>query len=147
MREEISDINLKDVKVLATDISTRMLERVREAVYAKEALREVSPLILQKYFIVFRKEGKKLYRVRDEVKAMVRVARLNLMEPWPMKGLFNGIFCRNVMIYFDRKTQQQLITRFWDFLAPGGYLFLGHSEGLSVISHKFKYVQPAIYRK
>jgi chemotaxis protein methyltransferase CheR len=78
---------------------------------------------------------------------MVRLVWLNLMEPWPMKGLFNVIFCRNVMIYFDRPTQQKLINRFWDFLSPGGYLFVGHSEGLSGVSHKFHYVQPATYRK
>jgi len=68
------------------------------------------------------------------------------MEPWPMTGLFNVIFCRNVMIYFDRPTQQRLINRFWDLLAPGGYLFVGHSEGLSGVSHKFNYVQPATYK-
>ncbi len=64
-----------------------------------------------------------------------------------MKGPFNVIFCRNVMIYFDRQTQQRLLARFYDFLAPGGYLFVGHSEGLSGIKHNYHYVQPAIYRK
>ncbi|QTA85267.1 Chemotaxis protein methyltransferase, CheR-like [Desulfonema magnum] len=78
---------------------------------------------------------------------MVRVARLNLIDTWPMKGPFNVIFCRNVMIYFDKPTQQKLINRFWDFLEPGGHLFVGHSEGLSAISHKFHYVRPAVYRK
>jgi chemotaxis protein methyltransferase CheR len=87
------------------------------------------------------------YQVVDNVRAMVRLAHLNLMGPWPMKGPFNVIFCRNVMIYFDRPTQQQLINRFWELIESGGYLFVGHSEGLSAISHNFKYVRPATYRK
>ena len=64
-----------------------------------------------------------------------------------MKGPFNVIFCRNVMIYFDRPTQQRLINRFWQLLEPGGFLFVGHSEGLSAIKHKFRYMRPATYRK
>ena len=64
-----------------------------------------------------------------------------------MRGRFNAIFCRNVMIYFDRVTQQALIDRFWDLLEPGGYLFVGHSEGLSGIKHRFQYTKPAVYKK
>jgi chemotaxis protein methyltransferase CheR len=64
-----------------------------------------------------------------------------------MRGRFQVVFCRNVMIYFDRPTQQELIHRFWDVLEEGGYLFVGHSEGLSAIKHRFRYVRPAVYRK
>ena len=78
---------------------------------------------------------------------MVRLAWLNLLERWPMKGPFNVIFCRNAMIYFDRPTRQRLIDRFWELIAPGGHLFVGHSEGLSGLKHRFEYVKPAIYRK
>ena len=77
----------------------------------------------------------------------MRLAQLNLMAPWPMKGPFDVIFCRNVMIYFDRPTQQKLIDRFWDIITPGGYLLVGHSEGLSGITHRFQYVKPATYKK
>ena len=69
------------------------------------------------------------------------------MAAWPMKGPFDVIFCRNVMIYFDKPTQQRLVNRFWDLLRPGGYLFVGHSEGLSAIEHKFRYIQPAVYKR
>jgi len=69
------------------------------------------------------------------------------MDPWPMKGLFQVIFCRNVMIYFDKPTQQELINRFWEYLEPGGHLFVGHSEGLSSVKHRFRYVRPAVYQK
>jgi chemotaxis protein methyltransferase CheR len=64
-----------------------------------------------------------------------------------MKGPFQVIFCRNVMIYFDKPTQQALVQRYWELLAPGGHLFVGHSESLSALSHRFAYVQPAVYRK
>lgn len=147
LREEIPDLDSRDVKILATDISIRMLERVKRAVYDKETLRDLSPILLQKYFLPVRNESLWAYQVKGNVRAMVRTAWLNLMDPWPMKGPFNGIFCRNVMIYFDRQTQQKLINRFWDLLAGGGFLFLGHSESLSAISHKFTYVQPAVFRK
>ncbi len=75
----------------------------------------------------------------------MRFAALNLMVPWPLQGPFDAIFCRNVMIYFDPPTRQRLVRRFYDLLAPGGHLFIGHSESLTGVSHPFRYVQPAIY--
>jgi chemotaxis protein methyltransferase CheR len=150
IREAVPDVDLKDVKILATDISTRMLEKARQAAYPKESLREIPGHLAQKYFIKQPKvdaAAPSMYRLKDPVLAMVRLARLNLIDKWPMKGPFDVIFCRNVMIYFDRPTQQRLINRFWNYLEPGGYLFVGHSEGLSAISHKFQYVRPAVYKK
>ena len=87
------------------------------------------------------------FQAKKCIRDMVRLARLNLMAPWPMKGPFNVIYCRNEMFYFELSDRQTLINRFWDILAPGGYLFVGHAEGLSALSHKFNYVRPAIYRK
>lgn len=147
LRETIKDIEYRDVRILATDISKRMLEKARDAIYEEEKVSSISPPLLKKYFIKVKKESPKAYQVTDPARSLVHLAWLNLMEKWPMKGPFDLIFCRNVMIYFDRKTQQNLINRFWDYLEPGGYLFVGHSEGLSSISHKFEYVKPAIYRK
>jgi chemotaxis protein methyltransferase CheR len=69
------------------------------------------------------------------------------MESWPMRGPFQVILCRNVMIYFDKPTQQKLVERYHGLLAPGGHLFVGHSESLSALQHRFAYVQPALYRK
>ena len=147
LRECIRDIDSKDCLILATDISTRMLEKARNAVYCKSQLRELPKTLIKKYFCEVDSGTLKSYGVKDEVRALVRFARLNLMNVWPMKGPFNIIFCRNVMIYFDKPTQHKLIDRFWDLLKPGGYLFVGHSECLSAVPHRFTYVRPAIYRK
>jgi chemotaxis protein methyltransferase CheR len=87
------------------------------------------------------------YQVLEPVRRLVHFAQLNLMEEWPMSGPFDAIFCRNVMIYFDKTTQERLVNRFWKLLKPGGHLFVGHSESLTGTSHKFHYVQPAIYLK
>ena len=147
LREELSGIDRKDVRILGTDISKRMLEVARAAVYEQEALRDVPPQLLLKYFTCVQTKPPRTYRVNDTVSVMVRLARLNLMGEWPMRGPFDVIFCRNVMIYFDKNTRQELIHRFWELLQPGGLLFLGHSESLTALSHQFRYVQPAIYIK
>jgi len=87
------------------------------------------------------------YQVIEQLRCHVHFARLNLMGEWPMRGYFDVIFCRNVMIYFDKPAQEQLVNRFWKLLKPGGHLFVGHSESLVGLPHKFRYVQPAIYVK
>ena len=88
-----------------------------------------------------------MYEVADSLRNIVIFGHLNLVQDWPIKGPLDFIFCRNVMIYFDKPTQNRLINRFYDLLAPGGVLFTGHSESLTGIEHKFKYVQPTIYTK
>lgn len=147
LRENLADIDSRDCLILATDISNRMLDKAGRAFYSEDALREVPASLIQKYFKKACKGSIRAFQVKDNIRSMVRIAQLNLMNTWPMKGLFNVIFCRNVMIYFDKPTQQKLINRFWDLLEPGGYLLVGHSEGLSSISHQFHYVRPATYRK
>jgi chemotaxis protein methyltransferase CheR len=147
LREHMPDIDSKDVLILATDISRQMLEKAHTAVYPAATLQNLLSPHFKKYFIKLTGQQSDNYRVVDNVRKMVKLAWLNLLESWPMKGPFNVILCRNVMIYFDRPTQQKLINRFWELLEPGGYLFVGHSEGLSAIKHKFRYMRPATYRK
>ena len=147
LREFFPDIETRDVRILATDISTRMLEKLHRGVYAAEDLQDLAPALLNKHFHRVSPGSPAEFQIKDATRALVFPARLNLIDPWPMKGPFEVIFCRNVMIYFDKPTQQRLIGRFWNLLAPGGYLFVGHAEGLSSISHRFKYVQPAVYLK
>ncbi|MGD9332036.1 MAG: protein-glutamate O-methyltransferase [Desulfobacterales bacterium] len=147
LRENIPGIDQKDILILSTDISTQMLETARKGVYTKARMAGVPRAYVQKYFDRCDLGTEKAFRVSPVLRKLIRLAPLNLMEPWPMKGRFDVIFCRNVMIYFDRPTQQRLVKRFHDLLTPGGFLFVGHSEGLSGIRHEFQYMQPATYRK
>lgn len=147
LRENVPGIEQKDVKILATDISMKMLKIAQAAIYREGTIDGIQPEYLAKYFTKVSNNSSQIFQVNENIRSLVRVTRLNLIDTWPMKGPFNIIFCRNVMIYFDKPTQQKLINRFWDILGPGGYLFVGHSEGLSSICHKFKFVQPATYMK
>jgi chemotaxis protein methyltransferase CheR len=147
LREEWPSVDYCDVRILATDISTRVLGLAKEAVYEEELVKEMNPALVKKYFKCVRESPPRAYHVKDDVRRMVRLARLNLMEPWPMRGPFHVIFCRNVMIYFDKQTQTELVRRFWEMLAPGGYLLVGHSESLTAASYRLRYIRPATYLK
>ncbi len=147
LREEWPVVDQFDVRILATDISTRVLDLATNAVYEEDAVKEIDSPLLRRYFNRVREAPTRAYHVNDAVRRMVRLARLNLMDPWPMKGPFHVIFCRNVMIYFDKQTQLDLVRRFWEILAPGGYLLVGHSESLTASSYRFRYVRPATYVK
>jgi len=134
--------------ILATDISGRMLAKARDGMYLPETVADVEPALIQRHFQPAKSEaGAARMQVREHVRRMVRFARLNLMEAWPMRGPFDAIFCRNVMIYFDRPTQERLVNRFYDMLVPGGYLFIGHSETLHALEHGYSYAAPAAYVK
>jgi len=134
------------VKVLATDISNRVLQRARAATYESSQVEDVPANFRRGHFEPMSGDRDSL-RVVQPTRDLVQFARLNLMGEWPMKGPFDVIFCRNVMIYFDKPTQERLVNRYAALLAPGGYLFVGHSESLSGLRHELSYVQPATYRK
>lgn len=138
-----------DIKILATDISTSMLEVAKMGVYDKQRVKPVTPLQRQKYLIHSKENRQSTFEVNKSLRDIIIFKYLNLMEEWPINppGGVDFIFCRNVMIYFDKRTQEHLVNRFWDRLASGGVLFTGHSESLTGIQHKFKYIQPTIYTK
>jgi chemotaxis protein methyltransferase CheR len=136
-----------DVKLLATDVSTRMLERARRGRYDQQRIEPIPPLLRDRYLIHRNATGEDAYEVRDLLRSVVILRYLNLMRDWPIKGPIDFIFCCNVMIYFDKLTQERLVQRFYDLLAPGGMLFTGHSESLTGVRHAFRYVQPTIYEK
>jgi len=136
-----------DVKILATDISTSMLEVAKTGIYDAERVKPVPSLQRQKYLVPHRSKSQKVFEVSKALRDAVIFSYLNLMANWPIKGTLDFIFCRNVMIYFDKSTQSRLINRFWDLLDSGGVLFTGHSESLTGIEHKFNYIQPTIYIK
>jgi chemotaxis protein methyltransferase CheR len=133
-------------RILATDISARALAQARTGVYGEEAVRQVPPP-LRRWLDRVGTRSPRRYRAGETLRAKVSFARHNLIGPWPMTGQFGLVCCRNVMIYFDRATQQRLVERFWSVLAPGGYLFIGHSESLAAHDHGLEYVQPAVYRR
>ena len=132
------------VRILATDLSTRVLNCAREGLYPKERFTEFPPSWMQQFL---RKEPEGNYRFKPEVMARIDFKRLNLMEPITHGRRFHVIFCRNVMMYFDRATQQSVVGRLSGCLEHGGYLFIGHSETLTGIEHNLRYISPAIYRK
>jgi chemotaxis protein methyltransferase CheR len=146
-REGLTDIATRDVKILATDISHRVLATAKAGVYPADQMQDVPPAWLQSYWTRRDLNGRLAYAAGRPLTSLIAFAKLNLMARWPMKGPFDAIFCRNVMIYFDKATQQQLIDRYYALLRPGGHLFVGHSESLTGLTHQFRYVQPACYVK
>ncbi len=147
LREALEDASSWDIRILATDISTRVLATARRGEYGADRLSSVPPIWRSRWFGCTGSRSRRMYRVREDLRGMVTFARLNLMGPWPMSGPFDVIFCRNVMIYFDRPTRERLVRRFSDLLAPGGTFFVGHSESLTGIDHGLRYVQPTVYRR
>lgn len=143
----ISDFDHWDAKMLATDLSTEALAVAREAVYDAGRLAEVAPEVITRHFQSAQVGDRECYRAADHLRRAISFARLNLMDPWPMSGPFDAILCRNVMIYFDKPTQETLVARFHQVLRPGGTLFIGHSESLTGVRHDFRYIQPTVYEK
>ncbi len=136
-----------DLRIWATDISTKVLKKAVTGIYAEERIRKIPAELLKKYFAVGQGDWKGYYRVKDNLRASITFARFNLMDPPPAGDLFDVIFCRNVMIYFNKQTQSELVNRFYSRLRVGGYLFIGHSESLTGLPHSFKYIEPSVYCK
>ena len=145
LQECLPEALLRRSRILATDISARVLERAKDARYPADQLAELPREIVRRHFLPA--PGGATWQVAEPLRRMIHFARLNLMGEWPMQGPFDAVFCRNVMIYFDKPTQGRLVSRFWELLAPGGHLFVGHSESLTGLDHRFRYVQPAVYVK
>jgi chemotaxis protein methyltransferase CheR len=134
-----------DIKVLGSDISTRMLETAKQGHYDISRIKPVPANLIRKYLLKNHKD--QVYEVSDRLRDVLVFRYLNLTGDWPIKGPLDIIFCRNVMIYFDKSTQQYLINRYTDLLGHGAILFTGHSESLTGISHSLSYIQPTIYQK
>jgi chemotaxis protein methyltransferase CheR len=134
-----------DGKILATDLSTKVLEKCVRGIYNEKSVEAVPPHYRKRFF---EKAGDAGYRVADVLKRLVTFSRLNLSEtPYPMNGPMDAIFCRNVMIYFDNAVRKRLLDECYRLLKAGGYLFVGHAETLTGILSDFKAVAPSIYIK
>ncbi len=147
IHEVVKDVSRRDVRILATDLSTTVLASAREGRYAEQLVEQIPPRMRDRYFMAPGSQGRgpRTYEVAATIRNMVTFGPLNLMGPWPMNGPFEVILCRNVMIYFDRPTRETLVRRFRELLRPGGHLLVGHSESLNGMSHELEYVQPAVY--
>jgi len=139
--------DLSGVKIYASDINTQVLNQAQRAIYPMSRVEPLFPEWRRRFFQKGVNQFEGYVRVKPEVKQLVEFFRLNLMDSFPFKEDFDVIFCRNVMIYFEKSTQTELVKKFYQCLKPGGYLFIGHSESLCNISHQFAYVKPTIYRK
>lgn len=134
--------------ILASDLSTRVLAKAAAGIYDSERVADVPEDVVRRHFLRGRGNSTGLVKVKSHLASIIRFRRINLMdEPFPIKTPLDLIFCRNVMIYFDRPTQEKLVNRFHRYLKPGGYLFIGHSESLQWVQHPFKSLAPTIYQK
>jgi len=140
-----------DAKILATDISTKVLASCLEGVYPQERLATVPANLLTKYFTRVSNpdpNGDELWKVRPILQDMVAFRRANLSTPpFPIKGPIDLVFCRNVMIYFDKEVRTRLVSEIYRVTRRGGYLIIGHSESLTTIKTDFEPVRPSVYHK
>jgi chemotaxis protein methyltransferase CheR len=140
------DLQRIDLKILATDIDSTVLATARSGEYGLERIQSI-PENYQKKFIEFSKQKPNVAMMSAKIRNMITFNELNLMQSWPMKGPMDVIFCRNVMIYFDKETQVQLLDRMAELLTPNGILFVGHSETPFRLTDRFKLVGQTIYRR
>ena len=134
------------IRLVGTDISRKALDCCRRAVYSSDRVSGLPPLWIKAYMVP---EGHPpvAYCVKSKIREQAVFRRLNLIEPWDSPARFPVIFCRNVMIYFDRITQERVLSTLTGHLDPGGYLFIGHADSLSGIDHRLQPMGPGVYRK
>jgi chemotaxis protein methyltransferase CheR len=133
--------------IQATDISTKVLAMAEKGVYAAEKVQGMSKELVRAYFQKGTGCSEGYVKVKKALRQPIAFRRFNLMDQYPWNAEFDVIFCRNVMIYFNRETQQQLVDKFYTCLKPGGHLFIGHSESLTSITHRFQQVTTTGYKK
>ncbi len=146
LREALAHLPNWDVKLLATDIDSKVVAAASEGLYAAERFKGVPNERVRHWF---RQPADRpgFSEASDELKQLITFRQLNLLDPWPMKGPFDIIFCRNVVIYFDKDTQRRLFDRMADLQEPGGWLFIGHSENLLNVTRRYKLVGRTVYRR
>ncbi len=147
MLEALPENRHRDLRILGTDISTRMLQIAERGVYEAARVEKVPYGMRRQCFQKGVNRWSGFYRVKPHVRNLVRFQRLNFIEPFSFTDPFDIVFCRNVMIYFDKQTQERLVNRFYEVIQGAGHLFIGHSESLTGVAHRFRYVRPSVYRK
>lgn len=134
--------------VLGTDIDTTVLNKARQGVYTLEGTRNVGEERLRRFFLRGKGDKAGLVRVTKDLQQLIEFRQMNLLgQQWSVKGPFDIIFCRNIMIYFDQETQTRLLDKIADLLTPGGLFFAGHSENFSAQTKKMKLIRNTVYRR
>ncbi|TAN51100.1 MAG: chemotaxis protein CheR [Methylococcaceae bacterium] len=134
------------VEIIATDIDTHVLAKAEAGIYAMERLNKLPRDVIKRFFLKGTGEKEGYAKVRKELRQMISFQPLNLLDPrWPLQGAFDAIFCRNVMIYFDKNTQYKILQRFAPLLEPHGLLFVGHSESLHHATEFFRLRKQTVY--
>jgi chemotaxis protein methyltransferase CheR len=147
LREQQALLAGFDVKLLATDLDSNVLAHGKAGVYVQDRFKTVPGKRISRFFEEVSDDGQRKYSAVDEIRDLITFKQLNLMHEWPMKGPFDAIFCRNVIIYFDKDTQRALFERMAQLQRPGDYLFLGHSESLYRVSDRYELIGRTIYRR
>ena len=145
--QSIPDWQDWDIKILATDLDGNVVETGRRGVYTTDRVTGLDDKLIKRFFQIGKNGQQGLVRVRPELQRLIAFKRLNLLAEWPMRGPFDIIFCRNVVIYFDKETQRKLFQRYANLLGEQGHLFIGHSESLYKVSDAFDNLGQTIYRK
>jgi chemotaxis protein methyltransferase CheR len=145
LRDVLKDVDNWDVKILATDIDTNVLKIGQVGEYKLDDLEDVPKKYLNEYFEInnIEKKGK----VKDSLRGLVHFKQLNFIDNWPVKGPFDIIFCRNVVIYFKKETQKIIFEKFANVISKEGFLYVGHSETLQNVTDRFKLIGKTIYKK
>jgi chemotaxis protein methyltransferase CheR len=145
--ETLPDLRGWDVRILATDLDSDVLERARRGIYAQDRLKNLSPGRRARFFSERLERDGPEYEVCGELRSLITFKQLNLMHALPMRGPLAAIFCRNVVIYFDKDTQRDLFARVSQLQRPGDLLFLGHSESLFKVSDEYTLMGKTVYRR
>lgn len=136
-----------DIRILATDLDTEVLAKAEAGIYERSRVASLDAKRLKRWFLKGKGKAENLVRVRSELRDLISFRQLNLNRPWPLRGPFDAVFCRNVVIYFDKPTQRILFDRFADITAADGYLYIGHSETLYRVCERYAPLGKTIYRR
>jgi chemotaxis protein methyltransferase CheR len=145
--ETVTDVKRWDIRILATDLDSDVLERAHRGVYAEDRLKNMTLQRRTRFFTERRERDGLCYEATPELKSLITFKQLNLMHQLPMRGPLDAVFCRNVVIYFDKDTQRNLFSRVSQLQRPGNLLFLGHSESLFKVSDDYTLIGKTVYRR
>ena len=147
LREAIPDIDNRDIRILASDLDTNVVQTAATGIYPVARIEGLDKQRSRRWFQHGKGDNEGKVRASPELHKLITFRQLNLMHDWPMRGLFDVIFCRNVVIYFDKPTQKILFERFANIMQPESHLLIGHSETLNNITERFELIGKTIYRK